>query len=227
MNANSPTYLGWPLKGWLIVFAWVLVLLIVDISVVISNGTAESTLSWLARFHVRAAFTMFWLAFAAKPLATFFPSAFTNGLICHRPYLGVCFAAAHLGFLMMNITRVILNYDGEPFRLAALLNWLVGGSIYLVIIAMAITSFPTPRRLLGQKKWRVLHRWGSYLIALAYLNSFGLRAVTRPEYLPWAILVIALLALRLALVIKRHRDRILLALHDCCQRICGSGGHSS
>jgi|GEM_PF-489431 len=224
MNGQPRTILGWPSKGWLILIAWIMSLIAVDALIVAINGVTEPIFSQIARFHVRAAFVMFWLAFAASPLALWFPNRFTGRLISIRPYLGVCFAVAHLGFLLTNIARVQMFYHRDPFNLAPPLNWLIGGSLYLVIFALAVTSFPMPAKRLGRRNWQILHTAGCYLVALGYLNSFGLRALSRPEYIPWAVLVLVLLSLRIALEWKRHHVKIRNIIELCCVRCCGIGG---
>lgn len=224
MPVTSRTILGWPKKGWSILVAWLVLLISVDAFLIAINGVTEPIFSQIARFHVRAAFLMFWLAFAASPLAVFFPNRVTHRLVGYRPYLGVCFAVAHLAFLFTNIARVPLFYSGKPFDLTGPLNWLLGGSLDVVIIALAVTSFPAPAQRLGKRRWRILHTMGGYLIALTYLNSFGLRALFQAEYIPWAVAVLVLLGLRITLEWKRHSAKLHAVVRECCVRYCGMGG---
>ena len=65
----------------------------------------------------------------------------------------------------------------HPFVDDSKSSTLVGGGLaYLFITLMTVTSFAAPRRLIGERAWRILHTVGSYYIWLIFLNSYSARA---------------------------------------------------
>lgn len=190
------TFLGWPRNGWILTISLSGAVLGAAILTVMLYGTSDSVLAVVARNSVRAALVLFALTFSASSLHYFFPGAVTRWLVAHRPYLGVAFAIAHLSFLSANIARVILIHGGRFTDLRPPVAWIVGGAGYVLIVAMAATSFPGPRAAIGRRAWNALHVVGGYAIALAFLNSYGTRAFRMPEYFPLALVTVGVLALR-------------------------------
>ena len=206
MPTPTQSILGWPRGGWAVLGTWASAVLLLQASTFLAYGTDDEAFGRVARLGARSGFCAFVLAFGAGPAHRFWPNAVTRWLLAHRPYLGVSFAFSHFTFLAANVTRVFLHYDGQFTDLRPVIAWAGGGFLYAVIGAMAITSFPGPANALGASRWRMLHVFGSYAILIGFLNSFGTRAVTRPEYLPFAVPAVALLALRIAAAVSRSRQ---------------------
>lgn len=74
---------------------------------------------------------------------------------------------------------------------------LPGGSAYLVIAALAATSFDRTAALIGPLAWRRLHLFGIWYIWLSFMVSFGKRAAFDTTYWPVMGLPLAAGALRL------------------------------
>lgn len=71
-----------------------------------------------------------------------------------------------------------------------------GGVGYLLILAMAVTSFDRTAKLLRPKYWKRLHITGVYWNAVVFAVSFGGRAVKEPFYIPFVTVLLAALLLR-------------------------------
>jgi methionine sulfoxide reductase heme-binding subunit len=74
---------------------------------------------------------------------------------------------------------------------------IISGSIaYLFIAAMTATSFDRTAAMLGPGGWRLLHTIGGYYILLTFANALGRRAMQDRFYLPFAAIVVLVLAIR-------------------------------
>ena len=72
-----------------------------------------------------------------------------------------------------------------------------GSVVFLLIAAMAATSFDRTAAMIGPRAWRLLHTIGGYYILLTFANAFGRRAVHDTFYLPFAAIVVVVFAIRL------------------------------
>jgi sulfoxide reductase heme-binding subunit YedZ len=165
-------------------------------------GTDEAGLRALVRFTVRVSFVVFAVVYAAAPLRRLHPAPATRWLLRNRRYLGVSFAWAHgLHGLAIALLALLL---GDSFAVDSATR-LGGGLAYVLIAAMAFTSFDRAARWLGPHRWALLHRaglhWLWFIFALNWTGSLG----ESPGYLPFALVTWGLLALRLAaLRARRH-----------------------
>jgi DMSO/TMAO reductase YedYZ heme-binding membrane subunit len=76
----------------------------------------------------------------------------------------------------------------------------VGSTAYLLMFAMAATSFDVTARWLGARWWRRLHLAGSYLMAIIFAYNYVALSVRAPlagGHLPLALLLVGTFALRL------------------------------
>jgi len=189
-------FLGWPGKAWALLGAWVAMLATTTATLLLTRGAGDPMLSIVARLGAQTGLVAFALAFSARPLHACVPSRVTRTVLAWRGQFGVCFAASHLWFLGTNVARVILHHGGDPFSLRPPLAWVAGGATYVLIVAMAITSFPRPAIALGARRWKLLHTVGGWVVLLTFLNSYAFRAVHDTSYLPHAALVLGVLGLR-------------------------------
>lgn len=139
---------------------------------------------------------------AGPPLRRLYPAPATRWLLRNRRYLGVSFAWVH-GLHGLAIALLALLF-GDSFAVDPATR-LGGGLAYLLIAAMAITSFDRTARWLGPQRWGLLHRaglhWLWFIFALNWTASVGVSL----GYLPFALITWGLLALRLAALRARRR----------------------
>lgn len=191
-------------SGWRIV-ALAAVVLGVGMSAVIgfTDGDVETTRAQI-RFTARVSVTLFLLAFTASAAFRLWPTAFTRWQRQNRRYLGLAFALSHFVHLGAILTLGLI----APAALGALTNpkaWILGGFAYVLIAAMAATSFDRTARAIGPKAWAILHTFGVYYLWLVFANSFVSRAVTMPEYIVPAVAVLGAMGLRIAAYVQRRR----------------------
>jgi sulfoxide reductase heme-binding subunit YedZ len=170
---QSITRRDFQLEGWAL-FAWVMGLTSVAVLLIATTAdlsTGPGTVSMI-RTSVRFSAPWVLVAFAASSLVALFPNALTRWLMRNRRMFGLCFAAG-MGWQLVFITWMFVGHGdfywetihpagGLPSRLIA----------YAILLAMTVTSFEGPRRRLGPKAWRVLHKFGIYSMWLAIWTSY-------------------------------------------------------
>ncbi len=154
-----------------------------------------------ARFTARFAFLWFILAWSAGALARLFPGGWRAVLRRRRRAIGLGFAAAHgvhLGALLI----ATLTF-GDPTALATILG---GGIVYVFVALMALTSNDAAVRILGPRRWSLLHATGGYMIALVFAYSYFGRLETKPWLAIPALSLLGVAALlRLAAFAAKRR----------------------
>lgn len=161
------------LEGWSL-FAWITglsSLAVVLLATTVDLSTGPGTVSMI-RTSVRLSAPWVLLAFAASSLLALFPNEGTRWLMRNRRIFGLCFAAimgwqlvfilwmfgAHAGFYWETI-----HTDGD------LLTRIIA---YMILLAMTVTSFASPRRWIGPRAWLVVHKFGIYAMWLAIWTSY-------------------------------------------------------
>ena len=124
----------------------------------LTNGLNETGFQLAARYTVRISLPLFLLAYSASALKQLFPSEITRWLRRNRRYIGINFAIAH--FIHMGAFIAFFIFIGEVPNLLTVLG---GGSTYLLIAALALTSNNWSVHTLG-KLWHWLHRVGIHAI---------------------------------------------------------------
>lgn len=130
-------------------------------------GLKLESIDLILRLSARIAFLMLLLIFVARPLQQMLRSPGTARLLRNRRLIGIAFAGvhlAHLGILVIK-DRVVPDFD-----LLELANG-PGMFIYLVILAMLVTSWNAAARAIGPKAWKVLHTAGLYILFVAFTQT--------------------------------------------------------
>lgn len=116
------------------------------------------------RYTAQLAFWMYLVILIARPLQQLLRKGWTAALLRNRRLVGVAFAATmttHLGL-------IAYRFGSQPELEYPLFNLLFGGSAYAFFYLMLITSFDRPRKALGPKTWKRLHRTGLVVAALIF-----------------------------------------------------------
>lgn len=162
----------------------------------LSTGT-DAADSWgrAARWTARIGLPLFLLTYAASSLGKLWPGDLTRALWRDRRWWGLGFAACHTVHLYALLKA--LEATGEQRTIGSLVP---GGTAYLLIFLMAITSNDAAMRLLG-KNWKRLHRFGIHYVWLIWTLAYSLRLgdpEVRPEGIYGAALCFTALAVRIA-----------------------------
>lgn len=153
------------------------------------------------RFTARWAFPWFLLAWSASSIATLWPGGWRTVLLRRRRAIGLGFAANHTIHFAALLTGILVFG-----REAAVVTVIGGGTVYLFIALMALTSNDAAVRWMGAKRWKLLHAVGGWAILLVFTNSYVGRIGEKPWLgIPAAALVASAVLLRGLAWVKRHR----------------------
>ena len=167
------------------------------------GATPEERWLLAARYTARLSFPIFVLVFVASSWNRLAPSRVSRFLVQRRRALGLAFATAHTIHLAALVTRNVVA--GERPGAVTLL---AGGSAYLVMFAMALSSNDSAVRLLG-RNWLRLHKVGIYWLWFVFTVSYAKRTFgALPEFAPLFGLAVAALALRIAASRARRPQRV-------------------
>ncbi len=128
------------------------------------EGLVSSGLRWTGRL----AFFVFLVPWLASPLQSLFPGEVSRLLLRWRRRAGIAFGSiqvVHLGLIVW-----LFQIHADPGVDAATL--VVGGTGIALAVAMLITSFDGPLRLIGSRAWKALHRSGLYVCGFIYFFDF-------------------------------------------------------
>ena len=187
---RPPSLDGWPLLG-----ALAAILTIAALAAFASTGGSEG-IRMAIRLTARTSLALFLLAFTASAMFRIWPNPWTRGQLRNRRQLGLGFAVSHLLHAIAIIALAVT--DPKLFAELGGSSMLVaGGSAYLVIAAMAATSFDRTAALIGAVAWRRLHLFGAWYIWLSFMVTFGKRAQLDMAYWPFIAALLGAAALRL------------------------------
>ena len=175
-------------------------------AVLAEHGTGPVGIGQAVRYTARWAFLFFWLSYAGGAMAILFGSVFA-GLARRARALGLAFAAAiqvHIGLVVW--LGVVIGQI--PLQ---------GGALWFFLIALFFTyalvlvSFGIGMRNLG-RLWRPLLCLSTTYILIAFGRDFVLGALTQKtydwlyaaEYVPFALLSLAAIPLRLAAFLRQR-----------------------
>lgn len=189
------------MRGWRIVGVATGLLLLAFAAVVATYGTDEHGLRVLVRATARISFLVFLPVYLASPLRRLWRNETTRWLLANRRQLGVSFAIAH--FLHLDAIYMLSLLLGDAFET----NWVslvFGGFAYVLVFAMAVTSSDRMVARLGPSRWRALHRFGIHYVWFIWLQQWVGLSFVSLFYLPFALLTVAALGVRIA---ARRRAR--------------------
>lgn len=190
------------MKGWRITIAVSVALAALTALQLAVWGTGEEGTRVLVRSSARSSLLLFALAFSASGLRTLWRVDATKWLLAHRRYVGVSYAVSHA---LHAAALVVLHRQSIEFAGSLNAATLVGGGLaYAFTAAMAFTSSDAAVRALGRRRWRQLHLVGGWTIWAIFAQSYLPRAAMEPSYLPAALAVLAVPAIRSLAYLRRR-----------------------
>lgn len=179
----------WMITGWATLAIGLMIA-----AILATYGAGEKGIHLVIRSTAQTSFVLFTAAFVASPLFKLWPSGVTRWLRANRRYVGVSFAVSHVFHGVAIITLAVIT-SGASLEMTALVGGLI---IYMIILAMAATSFDQTARWLGQRAWQRLHTTGMYVLWAVFALAYAGRAINSILYLPFALVVISAMLLRIA-----------------------------
>ncbi|WP_417449315.1 ferric reductase-like transmembrane domain-containing protein [Kordiimonas sp.] len=163
-------------------------------------GGYVAALPYIMRPTAQMGFVLFFFAFTASSLARLAPGPGPKFLMRNRRYIGLSFALIHFAHGAIVLSNLALTDASR-----GILELMVGGFAYLLLGLMALTSNNAAVRKLGAKRWKLLHKVGSYYIWLIFMvTSLGSVASVGPEPVHMWIPVLGLVALGLRIAAYRQ-----------------------
>jgi DMSO/TMAO reductase YedYZ heme-binding membrane subunit len=148
-----------------------------------AGDTSDAAIRVPIRHTAQLAFALYLLVLVARPLRQLLQQDWTAVLLRNRRLVGVAFAATmttHLGL-------IAYRFGSQPELEYPLFNLLVGASAYAFFYLMLITSFDGPRKALGPKAWKRLHRSGLVVAAIIFGLPRSLDDLSDPDYLKFGV----------------------------------------
>ena len=136
-------------------------------------GTLRDQLGLATRLTARWAALWFLVAFTARPLFQMFGGVWAE-VLRQRRYIGLGFAAVHTIHGIAFAALIAMTDVTRP-----LITYLVGGTGYLLMWAMAATSTDAAMRAMG-RNWKRLHTLGIWWLWFVFTYSYSGR-IFRPE----------------------------------------------
>ena len=176
------------------------------VAVLADYGTGPDGIGQAVRYTARWSFLFFWLSYTGGAMATLFGPAFAGLARRARP-LGLAFATAlqvHIGLVVW--LGVVIGQI--PLQGAILLFFLV--ALFCTYL-LALLSFGIGTRKLG-RLWRPLLFLATTYILIAFGRDFVQGALDQNawywryavEYVPFALLSLVAIPLRLAAFLRQH-----------------------
>ncbi|HVF50518.1 MAG TPA: hypothetical protein VNA19_10555 [Pyrinomonadaceae bacterium] len=187
---------------WTIAGLTTLVLILIVAASLATYGTTEESFRFIIRATARLSLALFTCAFVAEPLHTLLrPNAATLHLRTHQPGFFLSLALSHLVHLLA-IIAVAKTTGGASLAATPLTEILGGALAYVFIAAFALASLSGARRTSSSAPpaahaWPRLHSFGMHYVWFIFMFSYGARAARSLAYLPFALLLVGALALRL------------------------------
>jgi DMSO/TMAO reductase YedYZ heme-binding membrane subunit len=159
---------GWPLLYWIAGINSAAVLAYMPTQ----DLSGPVGVSEMIQMTVRCSVPLLYLAFAASAMKVLFPSKFTRWLLRNRRSIGLSYAAAMAwqGFFILWMWTGHWEYYTE--EVYSLEDILFQGPGYLIIFAMAMTSFFPVRRRMNPMLWRALHKTGIYFLWFTVASTY-------------------------------------------------------
>jgi sulfoxide reductase heme-binding subunit YedZ len=197
-------------EGWRLFAVLTLTLAALSIGIAGMRQFDVDGVRMVIRFTARTSLLFFCLAFSAAALARLWPNAWTRWQRRNRRYLGVTFAASHAIHAVVIAAFAVMDPAGFAAA-TSLVSYIFGGIGYVVIAAMAATSFDRTAAAIGPRAWRMLHITGGYYLLFQFMVSFGKRIPDMPLYGLFLIPLLAVFALRMIGMAARQAPRAVQA----------------
>jgi methionine sulfoxide reductase heme-binding subunit len=174
------------------------------------GGWSENGAVLASRYTARLSFYWFMVAWAASSVAQLWKGGWRAGLIARRRTIGLGFAVAFGVHLAALVTAISVFGHNSGVR-----EIIGGGAGYFFAAAMASTSNDRSIKLLGLRRWKLLHSTGGWVIFAIFSLTYFKALATKPLSAAPALLAIVIaLVLRLMIAAKRLRQRQPVHCHE-------------
>jgi sulfoxide reductase heme-binding subunit YedZ len=189
---------------WTVVGTTAALVMVASVATLVWLGPGEAGVRAVIRLTARSSALLFSLTFAASAINRLWPGPRGRWLLRNRRYLGLSFAVSHAFHLAALIALAKLRADPWLLRESGLVRVLGGGFGYLLLAAMAATSFDGAVTWMGRRRWKLLHTFGMYVLAGIFLSGLLGVILGKGRLLSagFRVLVLVALGLRVAAALK-------------------------
>ncbi len=144
-------------------------------------GFSDENIRAPLRYTAWLAFILYLVILVARPLQQLLRKAWTAALLRNRRLVGVAFAT------VMTVHLVLIAWRfGSQIELEFSLD-LFGAGAFAIFYVMLVTSFDGPKKAVGPKAWKILHRLGLIWAAVIFGLPRSLEDISDPDYLKFGI----------------------------------------
>ncbi len=157
-----------------------------------------SALIWTGRL----AFLIFLIPLFARPLRTMTRSTLSMTLMRWRRNAGICYGAAQ----SVHLVIVLIMFASLANPPTETIMVIIGGLGLTLSIAMLITSFPVPTKIVGPRLWKWIHKSGFHVFMFIYFYDFVVEPLLLDQptsHLLWACLTVAGMLIRTIVMFRR------------------------
>lgn len=192
-------------EGWALLGVFIVVILVMTVCVLGLNGIGEIGVRALIRATARSSLVLFCAAYAATALVYFWPSGATRWLIRNRRAIGLGFAVSHA--IHYAAVYAVSQIDPEQFFVEEGRSLTDGVTLLTVfmLFVMVVLSLDWTQEWVGRRVWHSVHWITSAGFWIAFMSSYGDRAVTDLDYLPYAFVLVMTMGLRIAAFFAKRR----------------------
>jgi DMSO/TMAO reductase YedYZ heme-binding membrane subunit len=158
------------------------------------------------RWTARTSLVFFTLAYVARPLVALRPSPAAKWLLAERKWLGLSFAMSH-AWHFAGIAW-LASPDVGAFIRAQKPTTAVAAAVFVLLAAMAVTSFESVKRAMPKKLWKRLHWTGMQLAWVAFATTYAGAIGAHPLYVLPAATVLAIAGVRVAAWARTRRKKL-------------------
>lgn len=186
-------------KNWQVLFGTLVLTGGLSVFWIATAGITDENIRAPLRVTAWLAFLLYLAVLVARPLQQLLRRKWTAALLRNRRLVGIAFAAT------MTTHLVLIAYRfGSQADLDFTMN-LVGASAFAVFYLMLITSFDRPKRALGPRAWKILHRTGLVIAAFIFGLPRSLEDLGDPDYLKFGIPFAIAVAIRVTAWLRSRR----------------------
>jgi hypothetical protein len=197
-SSSATLWRGWPLT----LTATVVTATLCSFAYTLEGGGLNGWSS-VVRTSAKTSLLFFLAAFVASSARVFWRTPFTAWLLANRRYVGVSLATSHA----IHLLGIVLVVNLSPDFVLSTVTLIFGGGGYVLLFAMAATSFDGAAAWLGRRRWQILHKTGMYYLWVIFLISYLPRALVESAwYAPMVALLLAGIAMRFAAYRRQRRS---------------------
>jgi DMSO/TMAO reductase YedYZ heme-binding membrane subunit len=189
------------MKAWRIVGLTALFVGVMVAMIVLFQGMNEQAMRMSIRATGRTSLILFLSAFIASSLFKLWSSPFSSWLNKNRRFLGISMAVSHtyhaivlfgLWYVTAGVAPTI-----EP----------VSAFGYVLLYAMAITSFKSPAELLGKRNWKILHTIGMHFLWFGLLVEYGIK-LSKLMLIALPFFILLVIAMVIRIIAARNQQKL-------------------